>query len=63
MLYSNNYKDNKKFAIEVFLPDIALIKLDFLRVVFAGVGGGVNLTPPSHFKKNLSNINITLYSC
>ena len=40
MLYSNNYKDNKKFAIEVFLPDIALIKLDFLRVVFAGVGGG-----------------------
>ena len=40
MLYSNNYKDNKKFAIEVFLPDIALMKLDFLRVVFAGVGGG-----------------------
>ena len=28
-------------------------------------GGGVNLTPspPSHFKKNLSNFNETLYNC
>ena len=26
-----------------------------------GGSGGVNLTTPSYFKKNLSNINITLY--
>ena len=25
--------------------------------------GRVNLTPPSYYKKNLSNINITLYNC
>ena len=25
--------------------------------------GGLNLTPSSYFKKNLSNINITLYNC
>ena len=28
-----------------------------------GEGGGVNLTSPSYFKKNLSDINMTLYSC
>ena len=28
------------------------------------MGRGVSLTPPpSYFKKNLSNINITLYNC
>ena len=25
--------------------------------------GGSQFDPPSHFKKNLSNINITLYNC
>ena len=32
---------------------------------FYGEGGccGFNLTPPSYFKKNLFNINITLYNC
>ena len=28
-----------------------------------GEGGGVQFDPPSYFKKNLSNINITLYHC
>ena len=40
---------------------LTLIRLGFLRVVFPG--GGVSLTPPSYLKKNLSNINITLYNC
>ena len=51
--------------------NLTLIRLDFLRVVFSGGGGGggvgVNLTsplpPPSYFKMNLSNINITSYNC
>ena len=30
---------------------------------FSCGGGRVNLTPPSYYKKNLSNINITLYKC
>ena len=30
---------------------------------FFGGGGGVNLTAPSYFQKNLSNITITLYNC
>ena len=40
---------------------LTLIRLGFLKGVFSG---GVNLTPPSsYFKKNLFNINITLYNC
>ena len=38
---------------------LTLIRLDFLRVVF--LGGG-QFDPRSYFKKNLSNINITLYN-
>ena len=30
---------------------------------FFGGGWGVSLTPLSYFKKNLSNINITVYKC
>ena len=41
---------------------LSLIKLGFLRVVFPGEGEG-QFDPPSYFKKNLSNINITLYNC
>ena len=38
---------------------LTLIKLGFSRIIFSG---GVKLTsPPSYFKKNLSNISITLY--
>ena len=39
---------------------LTLIRLGFLRLVFPE---GINLTPPSYFKKNLSNINITLCNC
>ena len=39
-----------------------LKKLGFLKIVFPG-GGEVNLSPTSYFKKNLSNLNITLYNC
>ena len=39
------------------LDSLTLIRLGFLRVVFPGGG------PPSYFKKNLCNINITLYNC
>ena len=43
---------------------LTLIGLGFLKVVFLGAGGGgeVNLTPPSYFKKNLSNFNKTLFN-
>ena len=30
---------------------------------FSFGGGGVNLTPSSYLKMNLSNIKITLYNC
>ena len=42
---------------------LTVIRLGFLKVVFPWDGGGVNLTPPSYFKKNLSNFNKTLYNC
>ena len=46
---------------------LTLIRLGFLRLVFPGrwgrAGRRVKLNPLSYFKKNLSNINITLYSC
>ena len=35
---------------------LTLIGLGFMRVVFSGGGGGVNLTPPYYFKENLSNV-------
>ena len=43
-------------------PHLTLITLDFLTVVFSA-GVGVNLNPVSYFKKNLSNINMTLNNC
>ena len=46
--------------------NLTLIRLGFLKVVFLGRGrgeGGSIWPPPSYFKTNLSNFNITLYSC
>ena len=47
----------------MLISHVTLIRLGFLRVVFSGGGraAAVNLTP-LHIS-NLSNINITLYSC
>ena len=42
------------------MKGLTLIKLGFLKVVFSG---GSQFDPPSYLKKNLSNINITLYNC
>ena len=42
---------------------LTLIRLGFLRVVFSGgEEGGGQFDTLSYFKKNLSNINITLYN-
>ena len=41
---------------------LTLIRLGFLRVVFPVVGGGGQFKPPSYFKKNLANVNITLHN-
>ena len=46
------------------ISQLTLMRLGFLRVVFPG-GGQFDLLhhpPSSYFKKNLSNINITLYN-
>ena len=52
-----------KFYNKKFNPN----KPEYLGVVFTREKGGFNLTPqpppPSYFKKNLSNINTTLYHC
>ena len=50
------------------MKNLTLIRLGFLRVVFSvGKVGGSQFDPspppPSYFKNNLSNINITLYNC
>ena len=60
----NNNK-RKSVVVERFIRTLTLIRLGFLRVDFLGGGEGeeVDLTPLSYFKKNLSNINITLYNC
>ena len=60
----NNNK-RKSVVVERFIRTLTLIRLGFLRVDFLGGGEGeeVNLTPLSYFKKNLPNINITLYNC
>ena len=47
---------------------LTLIRLGFFRVVLLGGAGGGGSQfdlphPPSYFKKNLSNISITLYNC
>ena len=42
---------------------LTLIRMGFLRAVFPGAGVNLTPLPPSYFKKNLSNINITLYNC
>ena len=52
-------KTNKDVTIN---ENLTLIRLGFLRVVFSG-GRESIWAPPSYFKKNLSNINITLYNC
>ena len=52
-----NLEKNKTFKQN---ETLTLIRLGFLKVVFPG---GVNLTTPSYFKKNLSNFNTTLYNC
>ena len=41
---------------------LTLIRLGFLRIVFSGVGS-IWLLPCLYLKKNLSNINKTLYNC
>ena len=41
--------------------EFILARLGFFRVAFSG--GEVQFDPPSYFKKNLSNINVTLYNC
>ena len=43
-------------------PTLTLIRMGFLRVVFSG-GEGQFEPAPSYFKKNVSNINITLCNC
>ena len=50
----------------VKLWDLTLIRLGFFEGTISRGGGGgwgVNLTPLSYFKKNLSNFNKTLYNC
>ena len=44
---------------------LTLIRLGLLRVVFSGLGGGGQFAPflNSYFKKNKSNIDITLSNC
>ena len=57
-----NFTNNEHINVFMnMITNLTLIGLGFLRVLFSG--GGVNLTAPSYFEKNLSNINITLYSC
>ena len=54
---------SKNIERAIKMCSLTLIRLGFSKVVFPGGGGGVNLTAPSYFKKNLSNFNITLYNC
>ena len=62
---------NRKFEsdfvfLETFiteLNELTLVKLDFFRVVFLTEEGGGLMSHPSYFKKNLSNMSITLYKC
>ena len=46
-------------AFFLFQHTLTLIRLSFLRVVFPA---GSQFDPPSYFKKNLSNVSITLYN-
>ena len=55
-------KFNKKFNMNYLNSRLNPNKAGFLRVVFPG-GKGDQFDSPSYIKKNLSNINITLYSC
>ena len=50
--------DPKKRIYLVFSPNKAGL---FKRSFSGGRGGSID--PPSYFKKNLTNINITLYNC
>ena len=49
-----NYKSSFNNTLSILTP----VRLGFLRLVFFG-RKGVNLTPTSYFKNNLSNINIS----
>ena len=51
------------FSTKGLLTLINPNKAGFFEGNSAWEGGGINLTPPSYFKKNLSNISITLYNC
>ena len=65
-LHCYNANEIELFHMKWLIVDrLTLIRLGILKVVFPW-GGRINLTPPSppsNFKKNLSNINITLYNC